>query len=86
MWTGIVGPKETCGHRIENGERPYVRHRRDLRMIMLSWGRITSLIETAKVNRIEPFAYIKATLKVIAAGHPQSRIEDLLPWNFKAST
>lgn len=49
------------------------------------WGRIASLIETCKVNGIEPFAYLKATLKAITNGHPQSGIDDLLPWNFKPS-
>ena len=48
-----------------------------------AWGRIASLIETAKINGIEPFAYLAATLKAIANGHPQSRIDELLPWNFQ---
>ncbi len=48
-----------------------------------AWGRIASLIETAKLNRVEPYAWLKATLEAIAAGHPNSRIDDLLPWNFK---
>ena len=34
----------------------------------------------------EPFAYLKATLTAIANGHPQSDIDDLLPWNFKQSS
>ena len=50
-----------------------------------AWGRIASLIETAKINGVEPFAYLKATLEAIAAGHPQNRIDDLLPWNFTPS-
>jgi transposase len=44
------------------------------------------LIETAKVNGVEPFAYLKATLEAIASGHPQSRIDNLLPWNFQPSS
>jgi transposase len=51
-----------------------------------AWGRIASLIETAKINGVEPFAYLKATLKAIAAGHPQGQIDDLLPWNFMPSS
>ncbi|MCC5959422.1 MAG: transposase domain-containing protein, partial [Rhodobacteraceae bacterium] len=35
---------------------------------------------------VEPFAYLKATLTAIANGHPQNRIDDLLPWNFKPSS
>lgn len=51
-----------------------------------AWGRIASLIETAKINGIEPFAYLKATLEAIAAGHPKSKIDGLLPWNFAPSS
>ncbi|ABL71382.1 IS66 C-terminal element [Paracoccus denitrificans] len=51
-----------------------------------SWARIASLIATAKVNGVEPFAYLKTTLEAVAASHPQARIDDLLPWNFKPSS
>ena len=42
---------------------------------------LASLLETAKLNRVEPYAWLKATLEAIAAGHPNSRIDELLPWN-----
>ena len=51
-----------------------------------AWGRIASLIETCKLNGVEPFTYLKATLEALAKGHPQSRLDDLLPWNFSAKT
>jgi transposase len=51
-----------------------------------TWGRIASLIETAKLNGVDPYAYLKATLEAIAAGHPQARIDELLPWAFKSTT
>ena len=47
-----------------------------------AWGRIASLIETCKMNRVEPYAWLKDTLEKIAAGHPNGRIDELLPWNF----
>ena len=47
-----------------------------------AWGRIASLIETCKMNGVEPYAWLKSTLEKIATGHPQSRIRELLPWNF----
>jgi hypothetical protein len=50
--------------------------------IPLTWGRIASLIETAKINGIEPFAYLKANLEAIAVGHPNDRLDALLPWNW----
>jgi len=51
-----------------------------------AWGIIASLIETAKINGVEPFAYLKETLQAIARGHTQDRLDELLPWNFNAST
>jgi len=47
-----------------------------------AWGRIASLIETCKMNGVEPYAWLKITLEKIASGHPQSCIRELLPWNF----
>lgn len=51
-----------------------------------AWGRIASLIATAKVNDVEPFAYLKATLEAIEPSHPANPIDDLLPWNFQPSS
>jgi len=51
-----------------------------------AWGRIASLIETAKLNGVEPYAWLKATLEAIATGHPNSRISELLPWSVPTSS
>ena len=51
-----------------------------------AWGRVASLIETCKMNGVEPYAWLKSTLEKIAAGHPQSRIHQLLPWSFEPAT
>ena len=50
-----------------------------------TWGRIASLIETCKLNAVEPFAYLKVTLEAIAEGHPAAQIDELMPWNFQKS-
>jgi len=43
------------------------------------------LIETCKLNQIEPHAYLTATLSAIVNGQKQSQIDDLLPWNYVAT-
>lgn len=44
-----------------------------------NWVVIASLIETCKMNGIEPQAWLTATLTAILQGHKQSQIDDLLP-------
>src|SRR6202045_1603061 len=46
------------------------------------WATICSLIATAKLNDVEPFAYLKDVLERMTYGHPMSRLDDLLPWNW----
>lgn len=43
-----------------------------------------SLIETAKANGLEPYAYIRYVLKHITAADTVEKLEALLPWNAKA--
>ncbi len=47
-----------------------------------NWAVIASLIETCKLNAVDPHAWLAATLSAIAGGHMQSRVENLLPWNY----
>ena len=47
-----------------------------------NWGVIASLIETCKLNSVDPHAYLTDTVTAIVAGHKQSQINDLLPWNY----
>ena len=48
-----------------------------------TWARMASLIETCKLNAVDPYAYLRETLTAIANGHPASRIDDLMPWAFQ---
>ena len=47
-----------------------------------NWGVIASLIETCKLNGVEPHAYLSATLTAIVGGHKQNRVDELLPWKY----
>lgn len=49
-----------------------------------AWGVLASLIETRKLNGVEPHAYITNLLEKIIAGWPASRIDDLLAWAYMA--
>jgi transposase len=50
-----------------------------------NWGVIASLIETCKLNGVDPHAYLTDTLTAIVSGHKQSDIDALLPWNYNGS-
>jgi transposase IS66-like protein len=46
------------------------------------WAVVASLLATAKLNGVEPFAYLKDLLERLSDGHPMSQLDDLLPWNW----
>ena len=46
------------------------------------WAVVASLIETCKLNRVEPLAYFTDILSRIANGHPNSQTDELLPWAY----
>jgi len=48
------------------------------------WAVVASLIETCKLNAVNPEVYLEATITRIVQGHPQSRIDELLPWAYTA--
>lgn len=47
-----------------------------------NWAIIASLVETCKMNAVDPHAWLANTLTAIVNGHKQSQIDDLLPWNY----
>ena len=46
------------------------------------WATVASLLATAKLNDVEPFSYLRDVLERLSDGHPMSRLDDLLPWNW----
>ena len=95
-WDGLQlfladGRVEMDSNSVENLVRPIALTRKNALFAghdegAVAWGRIASLTQTAKLNGVEPYAWLKATLEAIAAGHPNSRIDELLPWNFKPAS
>jgi hypothetical protein len=49
------------------------------------WAVIASLIETCKLNGVEPRGYIADVITRIVEGHMNSRLDELLPWSYPAT-
>ncbi len=91
-WEGLQvfltdGRVEMDNNVVENAIRPLALNRKNALFAGhdeggAAWARIATLIETAKMNDVNPYAYLKATLEAIANGHPASEIDRLLPWAF----
>jgi hypothetical protein len=73
---------------VERTIRPIALNRRDALFAGCEgggrrWTIISSLLETAKLKGVEPYAYINDVLERMVNGRPANRIADLLPWNWK---
>jgi transposase len=49
------------------------------------WATIASLIETCKLTGVDPQAYLADVITRIVNGHPQNRLDELLPWAYPAT-
>jgi len=88
FWNGIIlflsdGRIEMDNNAVERTIRPIALNRKNALFAghdtgAQNWGIIASLIETAKLNKIKPQAYLTIILKAIVAVHKQSQIELLL--------
>jgi transposase len=47
------------------------------------WAIIASLIETCKINDVDPMGYLTDVITRILNGHPNSDIDQLLPWAYR---
>jgi len=47
---------------------------------------IYTLVQTARLNGVNPEAYLCDILTKIAAGHTINRIDELLPWRMATAT
>ena len=51
-----------------------------------NWAAVASLIETCKLNAVDPQRYLTGLLTRLVNGWPQARIDALMPWNGAADT
>ena len=52
-----------------------------------SWALFVSLIQTARLNRLDPFLYLRDVLERIVSGQTKAnQLETLLPWNWHPAT
>lgn len=47
-----------------------------------TWAIIATMLATAKMNNIDPFAWAKQTLERLANGWKNAGIDQLMPWNY----
>jgi transposase len=91
-WPGLVlfltdGRIELDNNAVERTIRPIALNRKNALFAghdagAENWAVIASLIETCKLNGVDPYAWLAATLHAIVADHKQSLINELLPWNY----
>jgi len=50
-----------------------------------TWATLATLLQTCKMNSVDPLDWLSQTLTRIAQGWPVTEIEALMPWNFKSN-
>ena len=92
-WDGLIlfrtdGRIEMDSNAVERTIRPIALQRKNALFAghdagAQNWAMLASLIETCKLNKIEPHSYITGVITAIVKGHKQKHIDQLLPWNFR---
>ena len=95
-WDGLTrfledGRLELDTNPVENAIRPVALTRKNALFAghevgAENWALLASVVATCKLSDVNPVAYIAETLQAILNGHPQSRVEELMPWNFRKAS
>jgi transposase len=95
-WDGLTrfledGRLELDTNPVENAIRPVALTRKNALFAghevgAENWALLASIVATCKLSDVNPAAYIATTLEAILNGHPQSRIEELMPWRFRKTS
>ena len=93
-WNGLTllvddGRVEIDSNVVERAIRPIALNRKNALFAgsdggAENWAIIASLIETCKLNGVDPNAWMADTLANIVNGHLNSEIDELLPWAYAA--
>jgi transposase len=49
------------------------------------WAVLASLIETCKLNQVDPEAYLADVITGIVQGRANSRLNEFLPWAYRSA-
>jgi hypothetical protein len=89
-WDGLIrflddGRIEIDSNTVERSIRPIALNRKNALFAGhdrggVHWGIIASLIETCKLNAVDPQAYLADILCRLVNGWPMSKIDELMPW------
>ena len=92
LWSGLTvflddGRVEICSNIVERSIRPIALSRKNALFAGsdqggVHWGVIASLIETCKLNAVDPQAYLASTLTRLVNRHPPRQIDQLMPWAY----
>jgi transposase len=92
-WDGLIrflddGRIEIDSNIVERSIRPIALNRKNALFAGsdeggANWAIIASLIETAKLNSINPHAWLTNALTKLVNRWPASRIDELMPWNYE---
>jgi hypothetical protein len=82
------GRIEIDNNPVERASRPVALDRKNHLFVgsdrgAIRWTMLCSPIATAKINDVEPYAYLKDVLKRLSASYSIARLDDLLPWNWE---
>jgi transposase len=91
-WEGLTrflddGRIELDNNTVERSIRPIALNRKNALFAGsdeggVNWAIVASLIETCKLNGVNPHAWLTDTLTKLINRWPASRIDDLMPWNY----
>jgi transposase len=91
-WEGLTrflddGRIELDSNTVERAIRPITLNRKNALFAGSDdggdhWAVIASLIETCKLNAVNPQAWLADTLTRLAAGHSNLRRDELMPWSY----